>query len=111
MQVSSIPETGYVRSEPGYLASTTAAAAASASASVSDLDARFQHGSDYLRIDPDGTHTRLDVDSLVRDEGTGALVRYRYSGVIDMRGEAGKVLRGEPDCKTTGFGDTCEFAV
>lgn len=75
------------------------------------LDAEFVHGSDYLKVDPDGRHVRLDVTSLVKDRATGALVRYVYTGVIGMGGAAGKVLRGEADAATTDFGEACEHSV
>lgn len=99
VHVSFLPGTGQVKSEPSYDV-------------VPPLDAEFLHGADYLRIDPDGAHTRLDVDSLVRDKATGALLRYKYSGTVDMRGGAGKVLRGEDaGSKTPGWGEICKFHI
>jgi hypothetical protein len=72
------------------------------------VDAVFVHGADYIRADPDGAHVRLEVSSVLRDRATGALIRYDYTGTIDVTGGAGKVLRGEPDAATTDFGDACE---
>lgn len=72
------------------------------------LDATWVQGSDYIKGDPDGKHSRLEVDSLAEDKKTGGLVRFRYTGVVDMAGPAGKVLRGDGDAATTDFGDICE---
>lgn len=72
------------------------------------LKATWVHGSDYIKTDADGGHSRLEVDSLVKDTATGGLVRYRYTGVVDMSGPAGKVLRGDADAATTDFGHVCE---
>lgn len=69
----------------------------------------FLHGSDYLRFDPDGRHARLQVSSALRDRGSGAVVRFDYTGVIDISGPAGAVLKGLPGAGTTGFGDACEL--
>ncbi|ROV99999.1 hypothetical protein VMCG_06194 [Cytospora schulzeri] len=69
------------------------------------LDATWVHGADYIKGDPGGDHVRLDVDSLAEDKNTGGLLRFRYTGVVDMRGPASKVLRGDDDAATTGFGD------
>lgn len=74
------------------------------------LKGTWVHGSDYIKTDADGGKSRLEVDSLVKDTATGGLVRYRYTGVVDMSGAAGKVLRGEADAATTDFGEICECA-
>lgn len=66
------------------------------------------HGSDYIKTDSDGKYSRLEVDSLFKDTKTGGLVRYRYTGNVDMSSAAGKVLRGEADAATTDFGSICE---
>ncbi|KAL1878636.1 hypothetical protein Daus18300_001911 [Diaporthe australafricana] len=68
------------------------------------LKGTWVHGSDYIKTDPDGKYSRLEVDSLFKDTSTGGLVRYRYTGVVDMSSAAGKVLRGEADAATTEFG-------
>lgn len=73
------------------------------------LKATWVHGADYIKTDADGGKSRLEVDSLVKDTATGGLVRYRYTGVVDMTSPAGKVLRGETDAATTEFGDICEY--
>lgn len=73
------------------------------------LKGTWVHGSDYIKTDADGGKSRLEVDSLVKDTATGGLVRYRYTGVVDMSGPAGKVLRGDADAATTEFGDICEY--
>lgn len=73
------------------------------------LKGTWVQGSDYIKTDVDGAQSRLEVDSLVKDTATGGLVRYRYTGVVDMSGAAGKVLRDEADAATTGFGEICEY--
>lgn len=73
------------------------------------LKGTWVHGSDYIKTDADGKYSRLEVDSLVKDTRTGGLVRYRYTGVVDMAGAAGKVLRGDADAATTDFGEICEL--
>lgn len=73
------------------------------------MDAVFVHGADYLRLDPDGKHIRLEVSSVLKDSKSGSVIRYDYTGTIDMGGPAGKVLRDEKDAKTTDFGEACEF--
>lgn len=71
------------------------------------LHATFIHGSDFLRRDRDGQHVRLDVTSTARDD-TGALLRFSYNGIVGMAGEEGKVIRGDKNATTTGFGSVCK---
>ncbi|KAK4447569.1 hypothetical protein QBC34DRAFT_131427 [Podospora aff. communis PSN243] len=87
---------GSVKSEPDY---------------PIKLDAKFVHGADYIKIDPDNKHARLEVQSLLRDEITGGLVRFNYTGTVSLAGGMGKVLRGEADAATTGFGDGFTYPV
>lgn len=72
------------------------------------LDSTWVQGADYVKSDPDGEHYRLEVDSLAEDKKTGAFLRFRYTGVIDMKSPAGKVMRGEADAATTPYGDVCK---
>lgn len=81
---------GFLRSEPDYAVK---------------VDAVFAHGADYIKVDPDGKHARLDVQSVLKEKSTGSLIRYNYVGTIALSGPAGKVLRGDADAKTTGFGE------
>lgn len=81
-----------MKSEPGY---------------PHKLDAKFVHGADYIKFDPDGKNARLEVQSLLKDEITGGLVRLNYTGTVSMSGDMGKVLRGDADAASTGFGDGC----
>ena len=67
------------------------------------------HGSDFIRQDPSGKHVRLDVNSILKDT-TGAIIAFKYSGVIALTPSTATVLGGSPDAKTTGFGDACEFS-
>jgi len=46
----------------------------------------------------------LDVNSVLKDK-SGAVISYRYSGVIALTPGSGLVLSGSPDAKTTEFGD------
>lgn len=74
------------------------------------LTATFIQGSDYLRRDQDGQHVRLEVASIARSEENGALVRLGYTGVVSMLGDEGRVIRGDGNATTTGFGNACEIA-
>ncbi|KAK0731090.1 hypothetical protein B0H67DRAFT_477585 [Lasiosphaeris hirsuta] len=96
VHVAFIPNTGFIRSEPGY---------------PIQLDAVFIHGVDNIKVDPDGTNSRLDVQSAAKDQLTGALVRFSYTGTIAMGGAAGKVLTGTSDAATTGFGEAFTHVV
>lgn len=79
----------YLRSEPGY---------------PIKVDATFIHGSDFIRQDASGKHVRLDVNSILKDV-SGAVISYKYSGIIKMTEGPAAVLGGKPDAKTTEFGD------
>jgi hypothetical protein len=89
-----IQQGGGLKSEPAY---------------PIQLDAKFVHGADFIKFDPSNDTARLEVQSLLRDEATGALVRLNYTGTVSMAGGMGKVLRGDSDAATTGFGDGCKF--
>ncbi|KAH6650818.1 hypothetical protein F5144DRAFT_608693 [Chaetomium tenue] len=69
------------------------------------IRAAIEHGGDFIRVTADGTQARLDVQGLARDAATGALLRLKYTGKVDLTGEVGVVLRGEEGAGTTGFGD------
>ncbi|KAK4136450.1 hypothetical protein BT67DRAFT_439438 [Trichocladium antarcticum] len=81
---------GTIKSEPGYAVA---------------LDAALEHGADYIKASPDGTHVRLNVQMLARDTPTGALLRVSYTGKVALGGGAGRVLRGEAGAGTTEFGE------
>ncbi|TLD25140.1 hypothetical protein PspLS_05510 [Pyricularia sp. CBS 133598] len=85
-----VPEAGSLKSEPGYPV---------------QVDAVFLHGSDYIRPDPDQRHVRLEVSSLMRDAKSGAHFRFDYRGTASTTGQAGLVLAGSPEAKTTEFGE------
>ncbi|KAJ3953195.1 hypothetical protein N0V92_010341 [Colletotrichum tropicale] len=89
-----LPDAGALVSEPDY---------------PLRIDAVFLHGSDFLRFDPDGNTARLEVASALRDRATGAVIRFDYTGTIDISGAAGKVLKDLPGAATTEFGDACGF--
>jgi hypothetical protein len=75
--------------------------------SSSQIDAIFLHGSDFIRRDPSGKHMRLEVNSVLKDR-TGALLTYKYSGVVTVTPGVAAVFAGTEDAKTTEFGDACE---
>ncbi|KAK0656697.1 hypothetical protein B0T16DRAFT_452239 [Cercophora newfieldiana] len=83
---------GSVKSEPDY---------------PLKLDANFLHGADFIKFDPSGKFARLEVQSLLKDEITGGLIRLNYTGNVNLDGPGGmgKVLRGDADAATTDFGD------
>ncbi|KAK2768936.1 hypothetical protein CKAH01_00543 [Colletotrichum kahawae] len=91
-----LPDAGALVSEPDY---------------PLRIDAVFLHGSDFLRFDPDGSRARLEVASALRDRATGAVIRFDYTGTIDISGPAGRVLKDLPGAGTTEFGDACEFSM
>ncbi|KAK4230567.1 hypothetical protein QBC38DRAFT_452203 [Podospora fimiseda] len=84
-----IPEISTLVSEPSY---------------PIPLDAVILQGADFIRTDPDGRHVRLEVQSLVKDKKTGGLVRFNYTGTVNIEGPNGKVLKGEEGAATTEFG-------
>lgn len=88
-----LTENSYLRSEPDYPVK---------------VDAVFIHGSDFIRQDPSGSHVRLDVNSILKDK-SGAVISYKYSGIIRVTPEVGAVLGGAKEAMTTKFGDACEF--
>ncbi|CAH0026551.1 unnamed protein product [Clonostachys rhizophaga] len=90
LNIPFLPNRGGIVSEPGY---------------PFLLRATFVHGSDYLRRDHDGRHVRLEVTSTARDDENGSLVRFSYSGIVDVTGDAGRVIRGDGNATTTGFGN------
>lgn len=53
---------------------------------------------------------RLEVTSTARDDDSRALVRFSYTGVVAMDGDEGKVIRGDENATTTGFGNACEIS-
>ncbi len=95
MHVAFVPNSGFVRSEPGY---------------PIKVDAVFEHGADYIKADPDSKHARLEVQSLLKDK-SGASLRFNYVGTVETEGPNGKVLRGEADAKTTEFGGACKSSL
>jgi Protein of unknown function (DUF3237) len=68
------------------------------------VDATFVHGSDYIRQDASQKHVRLDVNSLLKDK-SGAMIKFDYSGVIELSPQTGMALTGAEGAKTTDFGD------
>ena len=95
LNIPFLPNAGSLVSEPSY---------------PFPLTATFIQGSDYLRRDQDGQHVRLEVASIARSEDTGALVRFGYTGVVGLLGDEGRVIRGDCNATTTGFGNACELA-
>lgn len=73
------------------------------------VDAEFLHGSDFIRQDPSGKHVRLDVTSVLKDK-SGAIIGFKYSGILNVTEGVAAVLGGSEDAKTTQFGDACELS-
>ncbi len=71
------------------------------------VDAVVLHGADFIRQDPSGKHIRLDVNSVLKDK-SGALITYKYNGIVKLNPGIVAVLAGHEDAKTTPFGDSCE---
>lgn len=85
---------------------------------------------DYIHRDPSGKHMRLNAHGVVkyvfchsacelrrlkasagRDKTTGALVYINYQGVVNITPELGAILGGNPDAKSTEFGDSCKVVL
>ena len=87
------PNAGSLKSEPDYPV---------------QVDAHFIHGSDFIRQDTSQKLVRLDVNSVLKDK-SGALIKFTYSGIIDLTPPTAAVLMGSPEAKTTDFGDAGEL--
>ncbi|TVY51022.1 hypothetical protein LCER1_G005693 [Lachnellula cervina] len=74
------------------------------------VDAVFAHGSDFIRQDPSGKHLRLDVNSILKDK-SGAVISYKYSGIITVTPAIGAVLAGAADAKSTDFGNVVTHVI
>jgi hypothetical protein len=72
------------------------------------IHARFIHGSDYLHLDLDERHVRLDVRATAQDTDTGGLLLLNYNGIVDITGDEGLIIRGDDNAHTTGFGNACK---
>jgi len=87
---------GYIRSEASY---------------PIKVSAEFIIGTDYIRQDPSAAHVRLDVTSVLKDE-SGAIISFKYNGIINVTPGVAAVLGGKADAETTPFGDAfthCSF--
>jgi hypothetical protein len=83
----------FVRSEPNY---------------PIKIDAVFIHGCDFIRLDPSGKISRLDVTSILKDK-SGAVISFKYSGLLSMTPGIRAAMQGSPDAKTTDFGNACKW--
>lgn len=68
----------------------------------------FIHGSDFIRQDPSGKHVRLDVNSVLKDV-SGAILSFKYTGIINMTPGVAAIFGDSPDAATTPFGDACKL--
>ena len=83
---------GSVKSEPNFSPS---------------IDAEWNGaGNDYIHNDPDGKAMRLNAHAVVKDKG-GSSVYINYTGVVNITPALGLILSGNPDAKSTDFGDSC----
>ncbi|KAI4098531.1 MAG: hypothetical protein L6R37_006464 [Teloschistes peruensis] len=81
-----------VKSEPGFSPS---------------IDAEIVGaGNDYIHNDPNGKHMRLNAHGVVKDKGTGGIVYLNYTGIVNITPELGMILGGDPNAKSTEFGDS-----
>ena len=101
-------ENSFLRSEPGYAVKVDAVFV-HVCTFIGNCTTRFSiltilQGSDFIRGDPSGKHVRLDVNSVLKDK-SGAIISYKYGGIIDMKPENVAVLTGTENAKTTDFGD------
>lgn len=44
-----------------------------------------------------------------RDKGTGGIVYLNYTGIVNITPELGMILGGDPNAKSTEFGDSCKL--
>ncbi|KAI9890707.1 MAG: hypothetical protein M1814_003637 [Vezdaea aestivalis] len=75
------------------------------------VDATLMGGYDFIRADPSGKQVRLDVHSVLKDV-SGAHIAFHYSGYIVASPGFLAVAAGDPDAKSTDFGEAftfCEF--
>lgn len=86
-----------VKSEPGFSPSI-------------DAELVGHTANDYIHVDPSGKHMRLNAHGVVKDKETGGTVYLNYLGVVNITPELGAILGGQPDAKTTEFGDSCKFS-
>ncbi|KAH7330296.1 hypothetical protein BKA65DRAFT_554284 [Rhexocercosporidium sp. MPI-PUGE-AT-0058] len=77
----------YIKSEPDY---------------PIKLDAVFLHGNDFAN--PSGKHIRLEVNSVLKDK-SGAIIAFKYSGIVNVTSGIAAVLDGDTNAKTTPFGN------
>ncbi|KAI4250684.1 MAG: hypothetical protein LQ352_005302 [Teloschistes flavicans] len=61
---------------------------------------------DYIHNDPNGKQMRLDAHGVVKDKGTGGIVYLNYTGIVNITPELGMILGGDPNAKSTEFGDS-----
>lgn len=45
-----------------------------------------------MRADPSGKHVRLEVNSYLKDQKSGAVVVYKYTGIVNVTEEVAAVL-------------------
>ncbi|KAG4442753.1 hypothetical protein IFR05_001770 [Cadophora sp. M221] len=79
----------FIKSEPDY---------------AIKVDAVMVHGNDFIRQDPSGKHVRLEVNSVLKDK-SGAIIAFKYSGIINVTPGVAAVLGGDAAATTTPFGD------
>lgn len=71
------------------------------------IEADFEGvGNDYIGVDPDGKHMRLDARGVLRNKDPGSSIFLHYTGVVDITPELELVLSGSPEAKTTAWGNS-----
>ncbi|KAK2738881.1 hypothetical protein FQN57_006896 [Myotisia sp. PD_48] len=62
-------------------------------------------GNDYIRMDPDGKHLRLDAHGTIKTDDD-AFLYVHYTGVVNLTPELNLILSGQSESTTTPFGDS-----
>ncbi|EER42319.1 hypothetical protein HCDG_03778 [Histoplasma capsulatum H143] len=62
-------------------------------------------GNDYIHVDPDGEHLRLDAHGVIktRDDVT---IYLNYTGIVDMTPAVEAIMSGESESMVTSFGNS-----
>ncbi|KAK0616593.1 hypothetical protein B0T14DRAFT_556075 [Immersiella caudata] len=68
------------------------------------LDFAVNSGTDWFRIDPDGSKGRIDVHSLATD-AQGRSIHLRLEGITAINEDTMPLIFGAPDAKTPAFGN------
>ncbi|KAI1746504.1 hypothetical protein F4782DRAFT_63849 [Xylaria castorea] len=65
--------------------------------------AKVVFGADWFTVDPDGSHSRIDLRGIARSE-SGHAIDFRAAGVVKMNPDIHKILSGDPSMASIPFG-------